>query len=109
MRNSNASLALNGPPTQRKPFVRQGESYGFSPEELGGIQDPRVVKVLLDAQKWQALKAKQPEVQSGSQAPKLAKPRRQGKTNAKAQLRSQLKKDGSWQARQRTWKATLRR
>ena len=80
----------------KKALRQTGESYGFSPEELGGIQDPRVVKVLLDAQKWQALKAKQPEVQKRvSQAPKLAKPGGKAKPNAKAQLRSQLKKDGS--------------
>ena len=80
----------------KKALRQTGESYGFSPEELGGIQDPRVVKVLLDAQKWQALKAKQPEVQKRvSQAPKMAKPGGKAKQNAKAQLRSQLKKDGS--------------
>ncbi|HNG04156.1 MAG TPA: hypothetical protein PLQ71_19880 [Nitrospira sp.] len=59
----------------RAALKTTGKGYGFSDEELGAISDPRVVKVLLDAYKWQNLQSTKPAVQKKvSEAPKLAKP-----------------------------------
>jgi hypothetical protein len=49
--------------------------YGFTDEELKSILDPRMVKVLLDAHKWQQLQSSKVQTNKKvSEAPKLAKP-----------------------------------
>lgn len=51
-------------------------TYGFTAQELGGITDPRMVKVLHDAYQFQQLKAAKPAVEKRVQA--LPKPIRPG-------------------------------
>ena len=59
----------------RKALSTHGKNYGFTDAELGSIQDPRVVKVLLDAYKYRQLQDQKPEINKKvSEAPKLAKP-----------------------------------
>ena len=44
------------------------KTYGFSPDELGNVYDPRLVKMMRDATAYQALKTKAPEVTRKAQA-----------------------------------------
>lgn len=59
----------------RQALKATGKEYGFNDDELSGIQDPRIVKVLYDAYQWRQLQAKKPEItKRANEAPKLAKP-----------------------------------
>lgn len=57
------------------------KSYGFTADELGGITDPRMVRVLHDAYQFQQLKAAKPAIQKRVQA--LPKPVRPGGNEAR--------------------------
>lgn len=51
------------------------ESYGFSADELEGLTDPRMVKVLHDAHQYRALKAKRADTKNKvATAPKFVQP-----------------------------------
>lgn len=60
----------------KKAILTTGTSkYGFSDEELATVADPRMVKVLLDAHKWQQLQSSKVQtLKKVSEAPKMAKP-----------------------------------
>jgi len=59
-------------PALAKIYESANKSYGFTPEELGQVYDPRLVRMMKDAQAYQALKAQKPAVQKQLQAaPKL--------------------------------------
>ncbi|HEV8077451.1 MAG TPA: hypothetical protein VGP45_03610, partial [Marinobacter sp.] len=86
----------------KSALVKVGtEAYGFAAEELSGIKDARMVKVLHDAYKWQQLqsgkaqakkqpapsknvkpKARRPEPQKVVRRKKLEAARRSGKPEA---------------------------
>jgi hypothetical protein len=72
----------------RKALSTHGKNYGFTDAELGNIQDPRVVKVLLDAYKYRQLQDQKPEINKKvSEAPKIAKPG--SKPTGSADMRTQ--------------------
>ncbi len=59
-------------PKLRSIYSSVMKSYGFKPEEMGGINDSRLVMVLKDAVAYRALKDKAPEVTKKAQsAPRL--------------------------------------
>lgn len=79
-----------------------GERYGFSTEELSGISDARVVKVMHAAMKWEQLQASKGKVEKkAKKARPVTKPKAPRKVNADAkrrdQLRAKLKSTGSIQ------------
>ena len=49
-------------PALSKIYEGANKLYGFTPDELGNVYDPRMVRVLKDAQAYQALKAQKPAV-----------------------------------------------
>ena len=55
-------------PALTKIYGDTSKTYGFSPEELGNVYDPRLVKMMRDATAYQALKAKAPEVTRKAEA-----------------------------------------
>lgn len=78
----------------------KGMDYGFSEQELAGLYDSRMVRVLNDARKWQNLQASKtaatkkaegarPVVKPGSKARPVSKKKQ------RAQLRDKLRKTGS--------------
>ena len=52
-----------GPETQKALLNMAVGKYGYKPEELAGLTDPRAVKILHDAHQWQQLQAKKPAVE----------------------------------------------
>ena len=49
-------------PALSKIYEGANKAYGFTPEELGQVYDPRLVRMMKDAQAYQALKAQKPAV-----------------------------------------------
>lgn len=87
--------------TLYQDLLRTGvESYGFSPEEVGNVVDPRMIQVLHDAKQWRALQSQKPIAEKKvKDAPKVMKPGApQSKSQAAGrdtqQLRERLKKSG---------------
>lgn len=72
------------------------KNYGFAPDELANITDPRLVQILNDARQWRDLQATKPKaVQKVAQAPKVIKPG-QPRPNAPSQAaRERFSKDPS--------------
>ena len=59
-------------PSLAKIYGDANKSYGFTPEELGQVYDPRLVRMMKDAAAYQELKSKKAEVTKKVQAaPKL--------------------------------------
>lgn len=59
--------------------LKAGNEYGFAPEELNAITDPRAIQVLNDARQFRELKAAKPTVEKRVvEVPKVVKP---GKAN----------------------------
>ena len=59
-------------PALSKIFEGANKAYGFTPEELGQVYDPRLVRMMKDAQAYQALKSQKAEVtKKVAAAPKL--------------------------------------
>jgi hypothetical protein len=81
-------------------ILKTGKDYGYKPDELNAIVDPRAIKVLHDAMQYRALKAK-PIVDRKvtPETPKVVKPGVTEKTDPKADkwedTRKKLKKTGS--------------
>lgn len=75
------------------------KSYGFSDDELSGVTDPRMVKVLADAMAYQKLQAEKVNVTKKVQGkPPVVKPGAKDTNQAvkvkSKEMRSQLKKTG---------------
>lgn len=49
-------------PALSKIYEGANKAYGFTPEELGQVYDPRLVRMMKDAAAYQALKAQKPAV-----------------------------------------------
>ena len=59
-------------PTLAKIYEGVNKAYGFSPEELGNVYDHRLVKMMRDAQAYQALKSQKADVtRKVSEAPRM--------------------------------------
>lgn len=73
------------------------ESYGFAPDEVNQVIDPRLIKLMHDAHQYQKLKSNKPLADKKvAQAPKVLKPT-QGtseRSDKQAQLRTQFKRSG---------------
>ena len=82
-----------------KQIRTSAKDYGFTDDELGGITDPRAVKVLHDAMKYRQLQANKGKVQKQVQGkPPVLKPGSKA-TNPKSskalEARDRLRKSGS--------------
>ena len=59
-------------PILTKIYADVTKNYGYTPEELGSVYDPRLVKMMRDATAYQNLKAKAPEVtRKANDAPRM--------------------------------------
>ena len=59
-------------PALAKIYEGVNKTYGFSPEELGNVYDHRLVKMMRDAQAYQALKSQKADVtRKVSEAPRM--------------------------------------
>lgn len=62
-------------PDKKRQVMQNTLSYGYAPEELSGIDDPRLVMVLHDAAQWKALQAqKKTAMQKVADAPRVVRP-----------------------------------
>lgn len=60
---------------KKRQVMQNTLSYGYAPEELSGIDDPRLVMVLHDAAQWKALQAqKKTAMQKVTDAPRVVRP-----------------------------------
>lgn len=55
-------------PLLAKIYEGASKTYGFTPDELSNVYDPRLVKMMRDANAYQALKSKAPEVTRKAEA-----------------------------------------
>ncbi len=71
-------------------------AYGFKPEEVNSVIDPRIVQLMYDASQYQKLKGQSPLIQKKvAQAPKVLKPSSAPeKVDPTLQARASLKKSG---------------
>ena len=79
-------------PALAKIYEGVNKTYGFTPEELGNVYDHRLVRMMRDAQAYQALKAQKADVtRKVSDAPRM--PQRQTKqpTRLDASLENKFK------------------
>jgi len=77
---------------QKSLFSAGVEHYGFSPEEMGAVMDPRVVRMIHDAVQYQKVKTQKPLVEKKvAEAPRVLKPG--AKPNAGDQARNAETKD----------------
>lgn len=59
-------------PILTKIYEGASKTYGFTADELGNVYDPRLVKMMRDANAYQALKSKAPEVtRKANEAPRM--------------------------------------
>jgi hypothetical protein len=77
------------------------DEYGFTPEEVSSVVDPRVIELLHDASEYRSLKKAKPEIQKKVVAvPKVIKPGSADKPNpqsdAVAEAEKRFKKTGDW-------------
>lgn len=81
-----------------REIVASGKGYGFTDQELSAVVDPRLVKLLHDANQWKKLQANPTAKQKVSQAKPIVKPgakdTRQQANSQDRQLREQLRKTG---------------
>lgn len=83
----------------QRALVKTGQDLGFTPEELGGVADPRFVKLLWKAQQFDAQKSQAPIADKKvSEAPKVLKPsapvQKSSQSSAMNELRNRIKKSG---------------
>ena len=82
----------------REAIVKTGQDYGFTPDELNGIIDSRMIKVLHDAHQYQALQSKKPvAVKKVAEKPKVMKPGTRVKQDASGDALKKLKKSGRYE------------
>lgn len=69
------------------------ETYGFTPDEMKNVVDPRMVRVLNDAAKWRDLQSKKPAINKKvAEAPKNVKSGATPKVDEKTQRAETFKK-----------------
>ncbi len=94
-------------PALSKIYEGANKAYGFTPEELGQVYDPRLVRMMKDAQAYQALKAQKSEVtKKVTAAPKL--PTRQASPAQERQAQAMENKFRSGKAKLNDLAALLR-
>jgi hypothetical protein len=82
-------------PTLAKIYEGVNKTYGFSPEELGNVYDHRLVKMMRDAQAYQALKSQKADVtRKVSEAPRMPNRQTLPVNERKQQLLEQKFKGG---------------
>lgn len=97
-------------PETRQALKLNTKEYGFTDEEIATIEDPRVVKVLMDAYKYRQLQSQKVAVtKKVSDAPKLAKPGSKPVQvdTQKKQLQKMLKSSSSRTTREKAAMALL--
>jgi hypothetical protein len=77
------------------------DEYGFAPEEVSSVVDPRVIELLHDASEYRSLKKAKPEIQKKVVAvPKVIKPGSADKpnpaTDAVTEAQKRFSKSGDW-------------
>lgn len=78
--------------------ISTGKTYGFAPEEVTNIPDPRMVKVLHDAYQYQQIKAQKPIADKKVTAkPKVVKPGTKQTTKYTGEAAKRLAKTGKVQ------------
>jgi hypothetical protein len=81
-----------------REILVSGKGYGFTDQELSTVVDPRLVKLLHDANQWRKLQANPTAKQKVSQAKPIVKPgakdTRQQANSQTRQLREELRKSG---------------
>ena len=81
----------------KQAIMQTGETYGFTPEELGAVIDSRMIKVLHDAHLYQKLQAEKPSVaKKVAEKPKVMKPGSGKKQSMESDHMKRLKKSGDW-------------
>lgn len=89
-----------GEELQKSLFNAGIEHYGFSPEEMSSVIDPRVVRVIHDATQYQKMKTQKPLAEKRvAEAPRVLKPGAKPNPvdqarNAESQIRERLHKSG---------------
>ena len=79
-------------------IVKTGEDYGFTPDELNGIIDSRMIKVLHDAHQYQRLQGQKPEItKKVVNKPKVMKPGTRSKQDSGGDALKRLKKSGRYE------------
>ena len=79
-------------------IVKTGQDYGFTPDELNGIIDSRMIKVLHDAHQYQSLQSKKPvATKKVAEKPKVMKPGTRVKQNPSGDALKRLKKSGRYE------------
>lgn len=79
-------------PTLAKIYEGVNKTYGFSPEELGNVYDHRLVKMMRDAQAYQALKSQKADVtRKVTDAPRMPNRQMKQPTRLDAALENKFK------------------
>lgn len=79
-------------PTLAKIYEGVNKTYGFSPEELGNVYDHRLVKMMRDAQAYQALKSQKADVtKKVTDAPRMPNRQMKQPTRLDAALENKFK------------------
>lgn len=97
MRESADDLKRNGFTAEKyQQTLTRGLEYGFSEQELRGVVDARIIRVLADAAKYRDLQTKTPE-KKVSDAPPVMKPGAVGNRNddARTKAKAKLRQSGS--------------
>ena len=94
-------------PALAKIYEGAHKAYGFTTDELGQVYDPRLVRMMKDAQAYQTLKAQKPAVTAKvAAAPKI--PTRQTSPEQDAKTRAVEQKFRSGKAKLNDLAALLR-
>ena len=79
-------------PALAKIYEGVNKTYGFTPEELGNVYDHRLVRMMRDAQAYQALKAQKADVtRKVSDAPRMPQRQMKQPTRLDASLENKFK------------------
>lgn len=86
------------------------EAYGFAPDEVNQVVDPRVIRLMHDAKQYRELKSAKPLVEKKvTQAPKVLKPSQGAseKDDQTSKLRAQFKRSGKTEDLAEYFKRTM--